>query len=288
MLRKHKKSPIEVSKYKCARLISDHNNKSLISTFLSFKNPSLGAHLQRNAWHEEQNNKRAYYLVKEGNKIVLYFSLQCGILIKSHEKILRGIGHKETDDGIAYFIDNDIIDVTKTVPAIELSHFCVNAAYRNKKSEWTINNGPFKYKVGQYCFYQYIAPLVIDIADKVGVEIIYLFCADVGDNKLFEYYSSLNFKIMDDMACIRSEYENYLLCMTQKISDLRIFTEHFNDEKKANAILAYLKSHKNITTGKLKEIFEINDVPVLLDKLVSQGFIEEDPTHKRSYKLKQK
>lgn len=288
MLRKHKKAKIEISKYNCARLISDHNNKSLISAFSSAKNPSLAAHLQRRAWHEEQNNKRAYFLVKEGNKIVLYFSLQCGILIKSHEKILRGIGHKKTEDGIDYFIDNDIIDVTKTVPAIELAHFCVNDAYRNKKSEWTIYNGPFEYKVGQYCFYQYIAPLVIDIADKVGVEIIYLFCADAGDNKLFEYYSSLNFKIMDDMACIRSEYENHLLCMIQKISDLRNSTERFKDEKKANAILAYLKAHKNITTGKLKEIFEINDVLALLDKLVCQGFIEEDPTHKRSYKLKSK
>lgn len=288
MLRRHKKSPIEVSKFKCSRLISDHNNKSLISTFSSSKHPSLGAHLQRGAWHEEQNNKRAYFLVKEENKIVLYFSLQCGILIKSHEKILRGISHKETDDGIAYFIDNDIIDVTKTIPAIELAHFCVNDTYRNKKSEWAIYNGPFKYKVGQYCFYQYIAPLVIDIADKVGVEIIYLFCADAGDNKLFDYYSSLNFKIMDNMACVRSEYENDLLCMIQKISDLRNFTEQFKDEKKVNAVLAYLKVHKNISTGNLKEIFEINDVPALLDKLVCQGFVEEDPTRKRSYKLKQK
>ena len=74
--------------------------------------------------------------------------------------------------------------------------------------------------------------------------------------------------------------------MIQKISDLRNSTERFKDEKKANATLAYLKAHKNITTGKLKEIFEINDVLALLDKLVCQGFIEEDPTHKRSYKLK--
>lgn len=80
MLRRNKKATIEVSKYNCARLLSDHNNKSLISNFLSVKNPSLGAHLQRGAWYEEQNNKRACFLVKEENKIVLYFSLQCGIL----------------------------------------------------------------------------------------------------------------------------------------------------------------------------------------------------------------
>ena len=269
-------------------MLSDHNNKSLISTFSSSKNPSLASHLQRGAWHEEQNNARAYFLVKEENKIVLYFSLQCGILIKSHEKILRGIGHKETEDGVAYFINDDIIDVTKTIPAIELAHFCTNDAYRNKKSEWSINNGPFKYKVGQYCFYQYIAPLVIDVAGKVGVEIVYLFCADTGDHKLYDYYTSLNFKVMDDMACVRSEYESNLTCMTQKISTLKDSTKQFMDEKKANAILAYLKIHKNITTKKIREMFGINNVLILLDKLVFQGFIEEDPDHKHSYRLKQK
>lgn len=286
MSRKHKKSKIEISKYKCSRLLSDHNNKSLISTFSCMKNPSLAALLQRKAWFEEQNNKRAYFLVKEDNKIVLYFSLQCGLLVQAHKKILSGIGHRETATGLEYYVDDDIIDVTKTIPAIELSHFCVNDSYRKKKCDWYISNGPFKYKVGHYCFYQYIAPIIIDIAEKVGVEIIYLFCADEGTSKLFEYYSSLNFKIMDDMACVRSEYENNLLCMTQKICNLRIVTNEFMDEKKAPDILAYLETHKNISVQKIKNNFEVTDVDVLLRKMVAQDLIEEDLGRKYTYKLK--
>ena len=288
MLRRHKKSKIEISKYTCSRLLSDHNHKALISTFSCSKNPSLAANLQRRAWFEEQNNKRAYFLIKEGTKIVLYFSLQCGILIQSHEKILRGIGHRETTTGFEYFINDDILDVTKTIPAIELSHLCINDSYRNKKNEWRIYNGPFKYRVGQFCFYQYIAPIVIDIATKLGVEIIYLFCADEGNGKLFEYYSLLNFKIMDNMACVRSEHEKNLLCMTQKISDLKISTDRFMDEKKATAILSYLKIHKNINIKNLKSMFEINDGIALLDKLMLQGLIEEDSEHNKSYRLRQK
>ncbi len=288
MLRRNKKSKIEISKYTCSRLLSDHNNKSLISTFSCSKNPLLAANIQRSAWFEEQNNKRAYYLIKEDSKIVLYFSLQCGLLIKSHEKILRGIGHKETTTGFEYYINDDIVDVTKTIPAIELSHFCINDSYKNKKNEWFILNGPFKYHVGQYCFYQYIAPIVIDIANKLGVEILYLFCADEGNGKLFNYYSLLHFKIMDDMACVRSEHENNLLCMTQKINDLKLFAKQFMDEKKATAILAYLKIHKSINIKKLKSIFHVYDVLELMRKLIEQGFIEEDSDHINSYRLKQK
>ncbi len=285
MMKRYKKHEIEIEKYTCSRLISDHDNKAVISQFTSTINPSMAAHLQRKAWFEEQNNKRAYFLIKEGNKIVLYFSLQCGLMIKSHEKIIRGIGHRESDTGYEYFIDDDIIDVTKTVPAIELSHFCVNESYRRRKKEWIINNGPFKYRVGEYCFFQYIAPIILDIADKVGVEYIYLFCADEGNNKLFEYYSSLNFEIMDDMACVRSEYENRLLCLTQKISDLKFATVKFMDEKKANAILDYLKVHKKIKCNKIKSIFGVNNVPILIDKLVSMGLIERDQVTKSVYRI---
>lgn len=286
MLRRQRKSKIDISKYTCSRLISNHDNKSLISTFSASRNPSLAFHLQRMAWFEEQNNKRAYFLIKEDNKIVLYFSLQCGLLVKSHEKILRGIGHKETETGIEYYIDADIIDVTKTVPAIELSHFCTNDSYRNKKTEWQIFNGPFKYKVGEYCFYHYIAPIVLDLAEKVGVEILYLFCADEGNNKLFEYYSSLHFDVMDNMACIRSEYEKHLICMTQKIADLRNATSNFMDEKKAPAILEYLRIHKNINCQKIKTIFAVNNVPILMEKLIAMELIELEPDHKYLYRLK--
>lgn len=287
MLRKHKKDKIIITDFRCSRMISDRNHKSLISTFSCSKNPSLAGHLKYKAWGEEQNNKRAYFLIKEGNKIVLYFSLQCGLLIKSNEKILGGINHRETAAGPEYYINSDIVDVTKTVPAIELAHFCVNDTYRQKKIKWKILNGPFEYRVGQYCFYEYIAPIIIDIADKIGVEIVYLFCADDGNQTLFDYYSSLNFSIMDNMACVRSDYEANLLCMTQKISTLKNAMLQFNDEKKVSSILEYLKTHKNISNQKMRKMFEIADVCTLISKMLDQKLIIEDPIVKNAYKTVQ-
>ena len=89
---------------------------------------------------------------------------------------------------------------------------------------------------------------------------------------------------MDDMACVRSEYEANLLCMTQKIIDLKTTILQFNDEKKASAILEYLKTHKNIHYQKMGKMFDINDVNNLISKMVGRNLIIEDPIVKNAYK----
>ena len=69
-----KKKELLIDKYVCLRLKDDSENKAMLRGFNNERNPSLGRYLQTYAWKEDQDNYRAYYLVKEDNRIVLYFS----------------------------------------------------------------------------------------------------------------------------------------------------------------------------------------------------------------------
>ena len=229
MLEQFKKD-ILVDELKCERLSCDKHNNSLIKGFSCDRNPSLAWYLRRDAWWEDSHNHRAVYLVKEKNKIVMFFSVQCGILVRCHDKKIGGIVNKGTEEKPEFFIDKDKIEVTQSLPAIELAHFCVNDSYRKKKKSWYIKHGEKSYRVGVYCFYKYIAPLIIEMAEISGLRYIYLFCADDGSEELKEYYrKNLHFSIMDDMACIRSKYDKNLECMTIKTEDLARYLKEFND-----------------------------------------------------------
>lgn len=227
------KKEILLDQFSCERLKNDRNNKALINGFSCDRNPNLACYLKTNAWHEDNHNHRAVYLIKEGNKIVMYFSLQCGILIKCHKKEIGGIVNTGSCDKPVYAIDTDKIEVNESLPAIEMAHFCVNDSYRKKKKKWDVKHGNQTYRVGAYCFYKYIAPLIIEMAEISGLRYIYLFSAEHEySTELKNYYARrLNFKIMDDMACIRSEYDADLECMTIKVEDLIRDTKRFNQEK---------------------------------------------------------
>lgn len=271
MLSIYKKEVIP-EEFKCVRLADNHDNKGLIQGFSCEYNPSLAMYLNQEAWGEEQNNYRAYYLVKEKNKIVCYFSLQCGLLVKCHKKEVGGITQKELDGYKGFFIDQDKIHVTKTLPAIELSHFCINDSYRRKKKSWIISNGIASCTVGEYIFYEFIAPKIIHLSEIVGIQYLYLFCADNGIGKLRNYYEQvLHFKLMDDMACIRSEYDDKLDCYILKIKDLKIDTELFRDCKRAIRLVENLHTSQEISNYQAKRVYEIQNTGKIFDLLVKQG-----------------
>ena len=77
-------------------------------------------------------------------------------------------------------------------------------------------------------FWEHIAPLVIDISDKVGCRYLYLFAADLTDNnmgninrKLVDYYRiNLKFQFDDTLYFIKPEYDRGCWCLCQSISDL--------------------------------------------------------------------
>lgn len=79
--------------YHCERLSESSDNFMLVSDFYNSKNPSLVDTLQGEAYSDDENNRLAYYVVKDkdGN-IMLFFSLKCGLL---YDEFLEGDRLKE-------------------------------------------------------------------------------------------------------------------------------------------------------------------------------------------------
>lgn len=276
MLEQFKKD-IYVDRYSCSRLSSNRENNALIKHFKSRKSLTLPLYLQRHAWDEDKRNYRAYYLVKEDQRIVCYFSLQCGMLVKCHKKILGGIVCKELNGKTDYFIDSDKIQVSAVIPAVELAHFCINDSYRDKKKTVLIKYGVQEYSIGVYVFYTYIAPTIIEMAEKVGVQYAYLFCADNWTGRLTNYYmEKLNFELMDDMACIRPDYDDELECLTIKISDLEKDIDRFKDMGRAPKVLDYLKKNGTISNFQARREIGIKDPDNLFFYLTKQNLALPD------------
>lgn len=226
----HKKKELDVSKFYCVRLKEIRPEiKNKIQYFKSERNPGLGRYLHNYAWREELNNYRAYYVIMDGEEIVLYFSLQMGAMIKCHKKEIGGVlYHQEMN---VYKIENDKIEIDKIVPAIEIPHFCVNDGYKKRRKKWTVTYKGVDYTVGQYAFYKYIVPLVIGAAENVGFQYLTLFCADDENNTLEKHYKTMGFERMDDMACLRDSYSKDLECLTIKIGNLVERYLRFEDPK---------------------------------------------------------
>lgn len=77
----------------CERLSSNQDNFSLIDDFYNARNNSLVDTLQGEAFEEDENNRIAYYVVKdEDGNILFFFSLKCGLL---YDEFIEGDRLKE-------------------------------------------------------------------------------------------------------------------------------------------------------------------------------------------------
>jgi len=79
--------------YHCERLSENSDNFTLISNFYNSKNNSLVDTLQGEAYSDDENNRLAYYVIKDTeDNIMLFFSLKCGLL---YDEFLEGDRLKE-------------------------------------------------------------------------------------------------------------------------------------------------------------------------------------------------
>lgn len=265
----------------CERLSSRKVNNSLIKDFTSRKSLELPVYLKLHGWLDDMRNIKAVYLVKDKNKIVGYFSLECGLLAKCHKKVIGGIVKGEMNGESGYFIDQDAIEVTEAVPAMELSLFCINDAYRSKHND-TITCGIEQYSLGAYVFYKFIAPIVLSTASVAGLRFLYLYCADDVLHRLSNYYlTKLNFRRMDDMACVRPHYDEKLDCYTISISQLQNDVERFQDYERVPLILEMLAKGGVVTYSKAKHEYHINDPQFLFEYLDKHGLALVDQKHKK-------
>lgn len=79
--------------FHCERLSANEANFRLIGDFYNAKNNSLVDTLQNEAYDDDQNNRIAYYVVKDGDgNILFFFSLKCGLL---YDEFIEGDRLKE-------------------------------------------------------------------------------------------------------------------------------------------------------------------------------------------------
>lgn len=92
---------------RCERLSSNSNNFRAIEGFYNSKNERLSDDLKNEAYHNDENNRIAYYLVKDqyGN-ILFYFSLKCGQLYDKYINVETYKQLKELLEGLLE-IEND-------------------------------------------------------------------------------------------------------------------------------------------------------------------------------------
>ena len=88
--------------FHCERLSANDANFELISDFYNVKNNSLVDTLQNEAFADDQANRIAYYVVKDGDdNILFFFSLKCGLL---YDEFIEGDRLKEMQSFYAHIL----------------------------------------------------------------------------------------------------------------------------------------------------------------------------------------
>lgn len=175
----------------CVPLLSDVNHLVQIESFvidreyeyskLPNKIVGLEAFLKRCAWEEDLENEVRIYLIKDSatGEIAAYFGLKAGMVASSKTDMLP----LEVQRRI--FKEEGVKWLPEVLPGIEISHFAVNDNYRRSAGS---DENPVK-GLGAFFYPEFIYPIIEDVAQKIGVNMIYLYAA--GDEKLITYYQEV-------------------------------------------------------------------------------------------------
>lgn len=274
----------------CERISIDSENKDLIYDFEAGYNSILGDTLRRDAWDEDQDARpAAYYIIKDQEGILLYFSLRCGVLydpdyVKNVQEnytrslelmdALRDDAHTpwadeyletlRTSDGSIspedvkairskyqaardahknLFQDKNAdplrnLRVEKSLPAIELVHFCKNTRAEDRWNELGLNH-----KMAETLFWWFVVPKIAEINELTGCEYVYLFAADkTPSRKLITYYeTTLHFNISKKLVTIKPRFDFLCPLMCRRLYKLsryrkRVLGKLLPDEEKADSL----------------------------------------------------
>lgn len=183
----------------CIPLLSDINNLTKIQNFfidreeeyekIKDKVIGLAPYLKRCAWNEDSSNEVRIYLIIDDavNEIAGYFGLKAGMVASSKVDMIS------IDEQQRIFTEEGVKWLPSVLPGIEISHFAINDNYRRKIS--TAGN-PVK-GLGAYFYPEFIYPIIEEVAEKIGVNMVYLYAA--GDDKLVSYYKDVfDFQTLND------------------------------------------------------------------------------------------
>lgn len=252
----------------CIR-VSDHPNAiRLVESFRNPKNEVLVDYIQGDAFEEDSSGKSACYIVLDCNdEILCYFALKSGLLYdefqewREYEKykkiniILKDrIARTNSEEAKILLTENErklkeakdnlkkIVGIIEAFPlhkqversyaAIELSHFCVNEAYRQK---WDKYNFGERNRIGITLFWKFIVDKAIQVSQLIGCEYLYLFAADsTPDHFLVNHYKGfMGFREDLKVLSLQPKFDFRCTFLCNTIDAFRQgkdnFFSHFND-----------------------------------------------------------
>jgi hypothetical protein len=163
--------PIRHEIFRYEHLLTSGKNLEDIKHFYVSKETGKGLedYLKENAEYEERRKLNRTYLVKakDTDEIVGYFSLRAGLFT--------------IDDGTTNAIN------FYSVPAIELSNFAVNSAYRAIHPEIL--------GIGTSIFKNFILPIARYTAEIIGVQALYIYA--LPEDELIDHYATFGFSRLD-------------------------------------------------------------------------------------------
>lgn len=214
-----------LNSFSVTRLKEEDSLLSEVNAFENPKNENLVAYITGDAFDDDAKNRCACYVVRDGDgEILCYFSIKCGLLysefeelkkfekFKNHKIKLMELQQRSDDAQVREYIAEirtklkeakEEIErllgkfdsmppnkhVAKSFPSIELTHFCVNEAYRKK---WQTYRFSARNRIGSTIFWHVIVSIVEKIRNLTGCEFLYLFAADsTSDRHLVNHYKNM-------------------------------------------------------------------------------------------------
>lgn len=122
--------------------------------------------------------------------------------------------------------NEQIIRVGHTYPGIEIMHFCSNDSMKERWKSFGINH-----PMGEVMFWQYIAPIIYGIQERIGCQYAYLFAADASeDGNLINYYNvALKFEQPTEVGTNKPSYDLCCVFMCQEVNELRKNRQEYFD-----------------------------------------------------------
>ncbi len=213
-------------------LTSNQKNKNLLEEFRSQKNRNtLEEYLKKQAWKEDLDGETRIYLVKDSvGRIVLFFSIKCGLLFRKnqYDKLeeyertfvdmvvkAKEQGDQETINSYYEYGSEEFSDIDRLFKIAEKRIDSKNETKELDDGQYTLKveecfsgielrhfcrneayscPAEFKTPVGFGIFWEVIVREILKITNRIGCKYLYLFAADKTENsdikKLVHYYKS--------------------------------------------------------------------------------------------------
>ena len=117
--------------------------------------------------------------------------------------------------------ENPIIRVDRTIPGIELMHFCAND---NAREYWRSLN--IDHPMGEVLFWWFIVPTILKVQQFVGCKYIYLFAADTTEDRSLVNYYNTALKFEKPTEKIGTNKPVYDYCCEFMVQEINQIVEH--------------------------------------------------------------